>query len=172
MTNLSREDRNEQGFTIIELLATISLSAMASLLMVTAYIYAYGGVLAKQAEATMVQQSQLLLRNLSDDIREGSEIRTSNTITDIYNSGGWTTSDPANIMVITVPALNASKDLVFNPDSGFPYYHEAVYFRDPTNGKMYRRLLKNAAATDSPQLSTCPPTASSCSPDRELVDNV
>lgn len=161
---------DEKGFTITELLVAIALSAMASVLIVTAFVYTYGNVLVEQAEASMVRQSQLFLRRMVEDIRLSNHIKTSNDIADAYNAGGWVTSDPANILVATLPATDENGEFVYDDTTGEPYYHEVVYFSD--GDTMYRRLLANPLAIDSVQNSTCPAPNTGCQRDIELVDNV
>lgn len=162
--------RNESGFTIAELMVAVAVSAIASILIVTAFVYTYGSVLVEQTEAGMVRQSQLFLRRMVEDIRLSNHIKTSNDIEDTYNTGGWTTSDPANILVATLPATDENDDFVIDPATGEPYYHEVVYFS--SGDTMYRRLLANPAATDSEQVSTCPYGETGCQRDIELVDNL
>ncbi len=161
---------NQAGFTITELMVAVALSAMASILIVTAFVYTYGNVLVEQAEASMVRQSQLFLRRMVEDIRLSNNIKTSNSISDTYNPSGWVTSDPANILVATVPATDTNGDFVYDTTTGEPYYHEVVYFSQ--DDVMYRRLLANPLATTSVQNSTCPAPNTGCQRDIELVDNV
>jgi prepilin-type N-terminal cleavage/methylation domain-containing protein len=72
--------RSESGFTITELMVAIALSAIASVLIVTAFVYTYGNVLVEQSEASMVRQSQLFLRRMVEDIRLSNHVKTSNDI--------------------------------------------------------------------------------------------
>lgn len=161
----------QQGFTITELLIAVSVSGIASILIVSAFVFTYGSVIAEQARTSMVRESQLFLRRLSDDIRVGSEIRSTNQLTDPFGpTGGWVTSDPANILIITEPATDADNNLIFDDQTGYPYQHEVIYFSD--NGNMYRRRIANINATGSVQSSTCPIGTADCSPDIELVGNV
>lgn len=159
--------RNEKGFTITELLVAIAVGAIASVLIVTAFIFTYGSVLVEQTRADMVLNSQLFLRRMSDDIRVANEIRATNQISDSYQSGGWVTSDPANILIFTQPVTDDDDNLVYDDVTGYPYQNEIVYFGD--NNKMYRRTLANSLATGNSAVSTCPSGTSGCPQDVELV---
>lgn len=160
----------QEGYTIPELLVAMSVGAIAMVLMFTAFVFTYGSVLVEQVEAQMVLQSQLFLRRMTDDIRVAPEIRTANSIPDAYRSGGWVTSDPANILITTQPATDATNSLIFDGTTSYPYAHEVVYFG--TGDTMYRRLLTNSVAAGHEQLTTCPSGTSGCPPDIELVSNL
>jgi len=157
------------GFTITELLIAVAVASIASVLMVTAFVFVYGDVIREQVKTSMVRDSQVFLRRMVEDIRVASEVRTTNLLTDI-NGDTWTTSDPANILVTTEPATDSSDDLIFDPDSGEIYFHEVVYFSQ--GNTMYRRLIANPEATGASQSSTCPSGTAGCPPDIELVSNV
>lgn len=159
----------QEGFTITELLVAIAVGSIASVLMVTAFVFTYGSVIVEQTRTSMTRDSQIFLRRMVEDIRVGNEIRQTNQITD-PSGDVWVTSDPANTMVITSPATNAANELVYNESSGFPYQHEVIYFSE--NGTMYRRLLRNDLAVDSTQSSTCRSGTVGCLPDIGLVNNV
>lgn len=160
--------RDRNGFTIIEILVTISLISIVSVLIVTSFVFTYGRVVVEQQRTDIIRQSQLFLRRMVEDVRVSSEIRTNNLIADSYNTSGWTTSDPANILIATVPALDVNKDLLYDSETGNIIYHEVVYFGQ--NGNLYRRLLKNPTATASTEVSTCPAGETGCVNDTILIE--
>lgn len=162
--------KKQAGFTIPELLVAVAVAAIASLLIVTAFVFTYASVIREQTKTSMIRESQLFLRRMVEDIRIASEVRTTNSITDAHKSGGWITSDPANILITTQPATDSAKNLIFDSSTGYPYYHEIIYFG--LNGKMYRRTLKNVAATGATQQTTCPAGTSGCLSDIELLSNL
>lgn len=163
-------DNEKNGFTLVELLIAISVAAIASVLISVAFVNTYGSIMIEQTRTSMVRDSQLFLRRMVEDIRISNNILDTNTITDGYNSGGWVTSDPANIIIATLPATDSSNNFIYDDITGLPYYHEVIYFG--SSGTMYRRLLANPAATTSNQTSTCPAPNSGCSRDIKLVDNL
>jgi prepilin-type N-terminal cleavage/methylation domain-containing protein len=167
-TDKSSSRVNQQGFTITELLLAVAVSAIASLLIMTAFVSTYGSVIAEQTKTNMVLRSQLFLRRMSEDIRLSSAVRSTNVIADAYNATGWLTSDPANVLIITQPATDASDALIYDSSTGYPYQNEIIYFGD--QGTMYRRILADTNATGSVQQTTCPVGTSSCAWDVELVD--
>jgi prepilin-type N-terminal cleavage/methylation domain-containing protein len=163
--------KNQSGFTITELLIAIAVSAIASVLMVTAFVYTYGSVVVEQSKAAMVRDSQLFLRRMIDDIRISNQVLLSNSITDTFGPvGGWVTSDPANVLVVTSPASDYNKNFIYDNDTGYPFQHEVIYFS--SNTSMYRRLLANPGAIGALQTTTCPIATVDCANDIKLIDNL
>lgn len=170
--------RRQKGFTLVELLVAITLAGIASFLMVTAVIYIYGTLLGEQTKSEMVRESQVLLNRISDDLRLGSQILETTTITDPNGdtngpSNTWVTSDPANVLIITLPATDVDNNLVTDSSTGDIIQHETVYYS--REGTMYRRLLAHpdAVANGSVQRTSCPPPgAATCPPDLTLLEGI
>lgn len=161
---------NQGGFTITELLIAVALGAMATMLITVAYVNTYGSAIAAQVRAQMTQEGQLFLRRMTEDIRVANSVRVTNVLTDPSNATGWVTSDPANILIITQPATDASSSLIIDANTALPYQHEIVYFGQ--NDVMFRRVIANPDATDTVQLTTCPAGTIDCPRDTELVNNL
>lgn len=134
------------------------------------FVFTYGRVVTEQKRTSMVRQSQLFLRRMVEDIRVSNNILTTNNIPDSYRAGGWVTSDPANILIATIPAVDNDNDLLIDPTTEEILYHEVIYFSD--NGNMYRRVLQNPLATGSKEVSTCPVDTSGCIVDITLVEDI
>lgn len=158
----------QQGYTITELLIAISIASIASILIMYAFVYMYGGLVREQTRSQMVLESQLFLKKMVEDTRVANQILTTNSLPDSYEPvGGWITSDPANIVVLTQPVTDVNNDFIFDSSTGYPYQNEIVYFSD--GDIMYRRTLSNSSATGNKYVTTCPPGTVSCSPDIELT---
>jgi prepilin-type N-terminal cleavage/methylation domain-containing protein len=162
---------NKNGFTIVELLIAVSVASIASILIMSAFVFMYGSLVREQTRAQMVLDSQIFLKRMVEDIRVANQMLTTNSLADSYDPvGGWVTSDPANIMVITQPAIDVNKDFIYDSTTGYPYQNEIVYFG---SGKiMYRRTLSNPSATGNSAKTTCPANTANCPPDIKLLDNL
>ncbi len=161
--------KQEYGFTIIELLIAVAVASLASILIMYTFVFMYGSLLREQTRATMVLESQVFLKKIVEDVRVANEILTTNTLTDAYRSGGWVTSDPANILVLTQPVVDSSKNFIYDDATGYPYQNEIIYFG---NGEdMYRRTLANGSAVGNSSTTTCP-SVSTCPPDIRLTDRL
>ena len=165
------QHKNQQGYTIAELLIAISVASIASILIMYSFVYMYGGLLREQTRAQMVLESQLFLKRMVEDTSVANQILTTNSLPDLYDPvSGWITSDPANILVLTQPVTNSSNDFVFDIATGYPYQNEIIYH---SNGDtMYRRTLANSSASGNKNVTTCPPNTFGCSPDIQLTDRL
>ena len=160
-----------QGFTITELIISIGLAGLLSVLMLSVFVYSYGGLLVEQTRANMVLESQLFLRRMTEDVRVANQVLANNTITDdTIAPSVWATSDPANILILTQPASDADRNFIYDSGTGYPYQNEIVYFGDETT--MYRRTLKNTLAVGNTAETTCPVGATGCGRDIPLTENL
>lgn len=163
--------KDQNGFTITELLIAVVVAGILSVLMISVFIYSYGSLVVEQTRSSMILESQLFLRKMTEDIRVANEVLATNTITDDNGpGGGWVTSDPANILIMTQPAVDTAGDFIYDDATGYPYQNEIVYFGD--GSEMFRRTLKNTLATDNVAITTCPSGTPSCPPDIELSENL
>jgi hypothetical protein len=128
-------------------------------------------LLKEQVRSQMVLESQLLLRRMVEDVRIANQISTTNSVSDSYGpSGGWATSDPANILVVAQPAIDIKKDFIYDNSTGYPYQNEIIYYSD--GAVMYRRTLANTTAIDNVAITTCPTGLASCPPDIRLTSRL
>lgn len=161
----------QAGFTIVELLVTIS---MIGLIAVTffAVITNYLAIITRNSTLNeLTIESQNLLRSTVEELRYGAGVRQTNTVFDANQPGSWNTSNTNFVIIIAVPAVDASNTYIINPDTGSPYNNELVYYRD--NKKLFKRMLANPNAVGNQAVTTCPPaTASStCPADRLLTSD-
>lgn len=161
----------EQGFTITELLIAVAVASIASVLIMYAFVFMYGGLLREQTKSQMVLESQVFLKRMVDDIRVANQILTTNSLADSYEpSGGWLTSDPANILVLTQPVVDSSNNFIFDDSTGYPHQNEIVYFSEADT--MFRRTLANPVPLDNAAITTCPAGVVGCSQDILLTDRL
>ncbi len=147
--------KKTSGFTITELLISVSIASIITLMLITIMVDYYGDILRSQATAELAIESQTVLRKMIDDTRLADAIRSKNQITDANApAGGWVTSDPSNVLIVANPAITSSRSIIYNPSNNYPYEDELIYFNSGTN--LYRRTLKNTNATGSVAVTTCP----------------
>lgn len=168
-----KKPKNSGGFTITELVLSITVAGfLAAVLFVTTFYY-YANVSQSETSSTLALESQNILAQLTEDIRLSDAIASTNAIPDTYAPGGaWVTSDPSNIIIIENPAVTSSRDIIYDSSTGLPYRNEFVYFASGTN--MYKRILKNTGAAGNIATTSCPAAhvTSSCPPDRLFSNNV
>lgn len=166
-----KKPAKHSGFALIELILAISIAAILTVVMMVVMIYFYGDVLKSQATAELAIESQTVLRRIVEDTRLADAIRSTNQINDPNSPvGGWTTSDPSNVLIVATPATDDTQSILYNPDDAYPYENEVVYFG--IGNSMYRRTLKNTDAIGNIAITTCPEdtVTASCPSDTTLSE--
>lgn len=166
-------DDTDEGFTIVELILATAISGILAVVMFTISVYYFGNTLQAQATAQMALESQLVLTQLVEDIRLSDGIGLTNSITDANApAGGWVTNDPSNILIIKSPAIDSSRDIIYDPDTNLPYRNEFVYYS--AGQAMYKRTLKNPDAVGNTAVTTCPPASASptCPADKVFTNSM
>lgn len=160
------------GFTIVELLISISVSGILMISVMAATLNYYVLITRTNIRVDMTNDSQNLLRSTVEAIRYGMGVRQSNTVTDLSQPGGWNTSDANFVIIIAVPARDASGEYIVDPLTGGPYANELVYYKSGT--LLYRRTLANPLAIGNSATTTCPPAIAtpSCPADTKLLEHL
>lgn len=168
-----RRSSRQSGFTITELVIAITVAGiLAGAIFVATFDY-YADVNRSQTATYEALASQTILGQMTSDIRLADAISNTNSITDLNGPpGGWVTSNPSNVIIIESPAVDSSRNIIYNPDTGFPYRNEYIYF--VSGGSMYKRVLANTAATGNTAVTTCPQALASpsCPADALFYDHV
>lgn len=163
----------ESGFTIVELLLATAIAAILVTALMTISLTYYSSSLNSNITAQLGIDSHYVLRNIVEDIRLADSIGSTNVLTDSNQpSGGWVTSDTNNILVITTPATTVNRDVIYDSSTGYPYRNELIYFVSGTN--LYKRTLKNSAATGNTAKTSCPPASatSNCPADKTYTSYI
>jgi type II secretory pathway pseudopilin PulG len=165
--------RGYHGFTITELVLSITIAGFLIIALYTATFYYYVNTSQTETATNLALESQTILTQLTDDIRLADSISSTNSIPDANGpGGGWTTSDPSDILIIESPAVNSSRDIIYDSTTGYPYRNEFIYFRSGTI--TYKRVLANTSAVGNTAKTTCPAASASptCPSDRLFSSNV
>lgn len=166
-------DNKSSGFTLVELLITISLFGIISVSFLSLITIFFTNITRNNATIDMTVASQNLLRSTVDELRYSAGVRQTNTITDPNSPpGGWNTNNDAFVIIISKPAEDSTRNYIINPLTGTPYINELVYFKQGST--LYRRTLATSAANGNTSQTTCPPTSAtvSCPADARLVENL
>lgn len=160
---------SQSGFTLPELLVAMAVATLLASVVVSINISFLGSVMQSKITAEMAAESHFVLQTMIDDIRLSDHVAALTTITDANQTGGWATSDTNNILVLNSPVINASRDIVYDSDSGFPYSNELIYFI--SNRSLYKRTLKNESAAGNIAVTSCPAGAvtPSCPVDKQYT---
>lgn len=165
--------KNQDGFSVIELLIAISLAVVISGVMLGLTLTFYGNTVRSQIQAQMAVNGHFALRSIVEDVRLGSNISATNAIADPNEPvGGWATDSAQNSIIINRPAVDADDNIIYDPATDLPYTNEYIYYM--SDGAFKRRTLKNTNAPNNAATTTCPDATagSGCPRDPELVDFV
>ncbi len=173
IVNKFRYKKDESGLTLVELVVAITLSSIAIYLMMTATIYVYGHMNSERSKSEMIRNSQILLTQISNDLRVGDRILSTGVLADPNSpAGGWVTSDPADTLIVSIPVTDRDGEFVIDPVTGNPYQHEAVYFND--DDTMFKRIIisDDAITAGGVQSNSCPTQTALCRKDNEITPDV
>jgi type II secretory pathway pseudopilin PulG len=168
-----RTHKKTSGFTITELVLSITIAGILATVLFTATFYYYVNAAQSETATNLALESQNILTQLTEDIRLADSIASTNAISDPHGpGGGWITSDPSNIIIIESPAIDSSRNIIYDNGTGYPYRNEYIYFQSGTT--MYKRVLANTSASGNTAKTTCPAASASptCPPDRLFSSNV
>ncbi len=121
----------------------------------------------------MTVNAQNLLRSTVESIRFGNGVEQNNILTDTHAPvGGWNTSNSNFVIVLPVPALDASRNYIIDPDTGSPYMNELIYYKNGTT--LMERTLANPDASGNTLRTSCPAASASpaCPADKQLATYV
>jgi len=160
----------QKGFTIVETMVAVGIASVISITLLFISINYVGDVTRARLTADLAIESQILLRSVVEDVRLAGSLSTTNQNTDVNSPvGNWVTNDPSNIIIIDLPAIDSSRNIIYDTSTGFPYDNEVVYYSTGTN--MYRRTIINPTATGNSLMTSCPPNlaTSACPSDKKFT---
>lgn len=160
------------GFTIVELLIVISVLAIIGVTFLGIVANYFVTITRTEELTNMTVTSQNLLRTTVENIRFGDGIEQSNQIYDPNQPSGWNTSETNFVIILKVPALNASHNYIIDPNTSDPYMNELVYYKNGTT--LMQRTLANPNASGNSLVTSCPPNlaTASCPADKQLATYV
>lgn len=164
-------NNRQAGFTLPELMVSITVLAVISVSLLSAITYYFASVTRNNMRVDMTTDAQNLLRSTAEEIRLGAGIRQTNLLPDANGpAGGWNTSNTNFVIIFNMPAMDANNDFIIDSTTGYPYNNEYVYYKNGT--ALYRRKLANSSALGNVEKTTCPPAGATaaCPADAKLLD--
>jgi len=160
------------GFTITELAAVVVILGILMIPLTAISIDFFGQTIANSIKAQLATEAQTLLRTVTEELRTASSVKDTPVLTDTHEPpSGWSTSNESLILIISTPALNASRQFITDSLTGAPYQNELIYFAE--GSKLYRRTLANPDAAGNVSKTTCPAASATmaCPADSVLTDH-
>ncbi len=163
--------RNAAGFTLVELLISITIITSLSVGLLAIIINDFVVMTRNNETLDMSVDSQNLLRTTVEALRFGAGVRQSNTVADANApGGGWSTSNANFVIIIAVPAIDAARNYIIDSSTGEPYLNELVYFK--SGSTLWQRTLANPAASGNSVKTSCPTATPTCPADKKLTSNL
>lgn len=162
----------QSGFTMVELTISALVAAIVSTTLLTVTIVFYGNIVRSDIRSRQVVDSQIILRNITDELRLAASVLVSNDITDTNEpTGGWQTSNSSAILIVSIPAIDTTGNFIYDASAGEYFQNEIIYFNDGET--MFRRILANPSAPGNVASTTCPESSpGDCSTlDRIITEN-
>jgi len=145
------------------------VSSILSITILSITLFFYADILAANRAANLTLQAQTINRLILEDLRLATNVLVTNNNPDANEpAGGWQTSQPDLILIVSQPAVDSNNEFIFNDVTGRPYQNEFVYFTE--DDTFYKRILADDAAPDNTEETTCPATVTGCRADIKLSD--
>lgn len=174
MSKAHRNFSRQRGFTLTEMLITITLVSILSLTIANFVADWLQTASLSQARTLLLSNAQDALDNISEDIRLSGIADLNNRWPDPNGPGGnqygWT-SDGTTLVLGRI-ATDASDNVIYDdPVNYISEKDNVVYY--VTDKKLYQRII----ASDDPNtaaVTTCPPASAtaSCPADRKIAQDV
>lgn len=165
--------RRNAGFSLVELMIAIGVASVLSTVLLAISLGFAADVFRSRATAELAVESHFVLQSIIEDIRLSDGVLAENTIEDSHApDDNWTTDDALNRLVLSSPAIDTNRNIIYDQTTGLPYKNQFIYYIDDST--LYKRSLKDSAATGNVIVTTCPVSAasSSCPADRSLTSNI
>jgi prepilin-type N-terminal cleavage/methylation domain-containing protein len=194
MTRLDRFPKNQQGFTLPELITVMVITIIfTSMIMVFTFDYWRGSASLQNDLETYVGRLNAGDR-LRNYLNSASGLMSQNSLPDAHPNNPDTSTGsntywipihavPGSIPVgaagtttpviyFRQPALDTSKNIIMNGST--PYENEYVLYLDGTKHAMLLRTIANSAAPGDAAVSSCPLSlaTASCPADKTIAENL
>ncbi len=171
---MSRLNKVQQGFTVLEMLVAATVAGMIIVLMMTFMANSLATNARDTARADMLREVQLTLDNVGREIRLSANADERNrweddNAPDSSNPYSWESND--NTLILATAALDSNKDVIFaDPLHYISSKNNNIYF--VRNATLYKRVLADPIDGNT-ATTTCPPNPNDdCPDDRALIHDV
>lgn len=165
---------NQKGFTLPELIVTMTLMMILSLTLANFVVNWFGTASLAQARADLLTNAENALDTITNDIRLSGSADDTNRWPDANGPGGqqfgWHSG--TQVLVLAKAATDTSNNIIFSdPAQYITQKDNVVYYL--SNGTLYKRTIA-ADDPNSAAVTTCPPASAtqSCPADKTIATGV
>lgn len=166
--------RSQSGFTLVELVITMVLMSIVSLMLANFVITWLAASTLAQARTDLLTNAENALDTITEDIRLSGSADVNNRWPDSNGPGGnqfgWASN--STTLVLARVAEDSSDTIIFSDISRYiTQKYDQIYY--VSGGTLYRRTIKSSDVNDS-AVTTCPPAnaTASCPADKTVATNV
>jgi prepilin-type N-terminal cleavage/methylation domain-containing protein len=174
MKRTKRIKLGQAGFTLPELIISITLMMILSLMLANFIVTWMAAATLAQARTELLTNAENALDTITEDIRLSGSADQNNRWPDTNgpsgNQFGWASS--GSTLVLAKAAVDHSNTIIFSdPAQYITQKDNEIYYLN--NGTLYRRTLKSTDTNDA-AVTTCPPASATatCPADRTIATNV
>lgn len=173
MHSLANKRRNDEGFTLVELIVGASVTTILSIAIVATIVTWLHQYTVSTLRNHLTTDAQIAVQKIGDDIRRSNRLLVENQTPDpnaITPPGKWLTRDSLIVLAQT-PRDKDGKGLFDPPAGSYVGIPDSIvyYIKD---GALYRRIVPaNYTGNVNLPLKTCPSTGG-CPADVKIVDRV
>lgn len=167
-------DEQQRGFTVIELVITITLVSILSLVLANFIADWLQTSSTTQARTKLLANAQSALDNITGDIQLSGNADQTNRWADANGPGGnqygWQ-SNSSTLVLARIATTKQNVVIYSDPANYITEKDNIIYY--VTNKTLYRRVLKDDDPTTA-AVTTCPPASAtgSCPADRAIAKDV
>lgn len=172
--SMKRSKLGQAGFTLPELIVTMTLMTILSLLLANFVITWLAASTLAQARTELLTNAENALDTITEDIRLSGSADQKNRWPDSNgpsgNQFGWQSN--SSTLVLAKAAVDSSNTIIFSDAAKYITQKDnEIYY--VSGGTLYRRTLASSDVNDA-ATTTCPPAAatSSCPADKTVATNV
>ncbi len=172
----------EGGFTLLELLLAISISAVLILTVGNFTVTSIVGSNQDYNKTLVLTNAKEAVGIVARQIKAARSVQAANSVPDTNAPGGssspysWSgVAGNGATLILAVPARDSSNNLIYVDGlHNSLYTNNVIFYLDASTHKLYRRILANGLAPGNAAITTCPPALASvsCPADADVVDDV
>ena len=179
LSTTRHKNNTQAGFTLVELIVGMAVTGLLSIAIVSLIVVWLQQYAVNAFRNTMTLDTQTVIRNLNDDIRNSTKLLATNAVSDPnapVSPGSWV-SNSTQLVLAQTPRNSAGAGLYTTPSTYTGTPNSIVYYLQ--SGALYRRVVPvgTPAATYGTNIAlplvTCVSAAAGgCPTDQKIIGNI
>lgn len=165
----------EAGFTLTELIVVMVVGTLVATVVLSVNLFFFADIMKSSLETQLTLEAQNINNVVVEDLRLAESILDTVDTVNLNDpsepAGGWNTSDPDHILIVSELAVDENGEFILDDENGVLFKNNLIYFAE--DQILYKRILTNPLAVDNIALQTCPESLAtvSCPADKVISEN-